>query len=120
MKRNDYYSPVRVKPKFVEQDFRFNTYISEKQRVQEAIKNASMLDTVPMPEKKPTLRQRVVEKEIGPEFRFQAKNNSERVLDYMREHGFSHLQTPSVLGQLKFEFFLRSRFQDQKSNLKKC
>jgi len=100
--QNDYYSPIRVRGKFNEKDFRFNTYISEKFRVQESLKNAEILDTVPMPPLKTLERVREPDKEIGPVFRFKAKNNSERLADYISKSGLSALQSPSAINEIKY------------------
>ena len=84
----------------MEPEFRFNTYISEKDRVKESIKNASILDSVPIPKRRFEYRERIISKEISPAFRFQPHDNSERVIDFIRENGISQLQTPKVFSDI--------------------
>jgi len=104
VKRNDHYSPNRVKPKYTEPDFRFRTYISEKQRVEESVCKSSFLDPVPILKKKVQIRERMKEKDINPVFRFQANTNSERVLDYIRGNAISQFQTPTIFKQIRSGF----------------
>lgn len=104
MKQRDYYSPSRGRPKCAEPEFRFNSFVSEKQRVQESIRNTSILDTVPTLKKRLTFRDRIKEKDISPAFRYQASNNTERVIDNIRKSAIAQLQTPVIFEEIRCEF----------------
>jgi hypothetical protein len=66
------------------------------------VKNAAMLDHVPFSPRPLVLRRRVVEKEIGPTFRFQPKTDSERVIDFIEKGGFAPLQTSAFLHETEY------------------
>lgn len=51
-----------------------------------------------MPPVRSVFRERRPDKDIGPQFRFRAHNDSERVTDYLNNNGLSHLQIPPLVG----------------------
>lgn len=57
-----------------------------------------MLDKVPLLQRVKIVRKREIEKEIGPEFRFQPRTNQERLLDYIQKSGLAQLQDSELSG----------------------
>ena len=104
--QNDYYNSTRTRSKYAEPGFRFKSFQSEYQRKKNAMEHVADLDIVPNPDKKIEYRQRVPDNDINPVIRFQPRNDSERVIDYIRNGGFFPLQGVNTSNELKFYLHL--------------
>jgi hypothetical protein len=82
-------------------DFRFANYKTEKDRIEATVRaNQEFCDSVPSPQKQRyerSLRPRVENKEIGPQFRFTAKSGVERVYDQLSKRITSEFREKDMI-----------------------
>ena len=97
-------------------DFRFASYRTEKERIENNIKyNQQFCDSVPNPDKfifHKTLRARDESKDVGPQFRFTAKSGVERVYDQLNTRITSAFQARELASD-KLQSTIRHRRQNQ-------
>lgn len=92
-KFTDSYDHTKTPDKMDLPIFKF-THKYEKDKIKEAVNQSKILDLTPL-DAKPTrfqFRERDKSKDIGPEMRFQPKNNVERMLDFINTNGIAQLQ----------------------------
>lgn len=92
-KQYDYYNAQRTEERIG--SFRINGNRSEEEKVEQAVREQTMLDLVPLP-RRVQFRPRAAEKDIGPAFRFKSKCEAERVFDSVKSRSFSQLGSPLI------------------------
>eukprot|EP00826_Nyctotherus_ovalis_P035002 TRINITY_DN2961_c0_g2_i1.p2 TRINITY_DN2961_c0_g2~~TRINITY_DN2961_c0_g2_i1.p2 ORF type:complete len:118 (-),score=14.28 TRINITY_DN2961_c0_g2_i1:412-738(-) len=102
MRKQSYCTPREDGVKIAKQGFRFSSK-NEAERISESVRRAAIFDSVPRPPEV-QFRKRAAGKDIVPALRFQPRNNTERVIDYIRKEGISQLQSLSVLNEIRFAF----------------
>ena len=60
---------------------------------------------MPLPETKIKYRERISKGDINPVFRFKPKTDSERVIDYIRNGGFTQLQSSKTVDELEYTLY---------------
>ena len=101
VRHKDHYSFNRVSDKYCIPQFRFMD--SQQERVAKAKEEqALLLDLIPLTEKH-QFRDRHHDKEIGPDMRYTAKNNLERVADFISKSGLDMVQVSIYIQYIYIE-----------------
>lgn len=100
-KQEDSYNPIPSNSKSSEPSIRINYHGSEKERILETLKDRKLLDTIPSTQNIILYRKREPEKDICPALRFKPKNDTERIIDYIKSNGYFRLQSIKIQNELK-------------------